>query len=123
WQPAPMRRNLATAGAASGLLGTATSIGGPPMALVLSGAENATVRSNLSAFFLVGSIMSMGALAATGNLHRDIAGVFVALIPAVVLGYVASRYVNRHLDKNRLRIVSIVVSTLGAVLLIAQQLL
>ena len=68
WQPHPRRRVLATAGAASGLLGTATSIGGPPMALVLSGPENARVRSNMSAFFLVGSLMSLGALAATGNL-------------------------------------------------------
>ncbi|WP_279101877.1 sulfite exporter TauE/SafE family protein [Gordonia bronchialis] len=121
WQPHPRRRVLATAGAASGLLGTATSIGGPPMALVLSGPENARVRSNMSAFFLVGSLMSLGALAATGNLHRDIAFAFVALIPAVVIGYAASRYVNRLLDAPRLRTVSIVVSTLGAIALIGQQ--
>ncbi len=121
WQPRPRRRTLATAGAASGLLGTATSIGGPPMALVLSGPENARVRSNMSAFFLVGSLMSLGALAATGNLHRDIAFAFVALIPAVVIGYAASRYVNRLLDAPRLRTVSIVVSTLGVIALIGQQ--
>ena len=34
WMPAPHRRNLVLAGATSGVLGTATSIGGPPMALV-----------------------------------------------------------------------------------------
>ena len=34
WIPAPRRRNVVLAGATSGLLGTATSIGGPPMALV-----------------------------------------------------------------------------------------
>ncbi|AZG47243.1 sulfite exporter TauE/SafE family protein [Gordonia insulae] len=121
WQPARMRRNLATAGAASGLLGTATSIGGPPMALVYSGEENAHVRSNLSAFFLVGSLMSLAALAATGSLHTDIMWAFVALTPVVVLGFVASRFVNRFLDKDRLRTVSITVSGLGAVLLIGQQ--
>ncbi len=123
WQPAPVRRNLATAGAASGLLGTATSIGGPPMALVFSGAESATVRSNLSAFFLVGSLMSIVALTATGNVHPGTAAVFAALIPAVILGYVVSRHVNRFLDRDRLRAVSIAVSTVGAVLLIVQQLL
>ncbi|MFW0797186.1 sulfite exporter TauE/SafE family protein [Gordonia sp. CPCC 205515] len=122
WQPMPLRRNLATAGAASGLLGTATSIGGPPMALVMSGEEGAKVRSNMSAFFLVGSLMSLGALLATGHLHTDIALTVVALIPAVVAGYVASRFVNRHLDKGRLRAASIAVSSLGAVLLIGQQL-
>ena len=34
WMPVPHRRNLVLAGATSGVLGTATSIGGPPMALV-----------------------------------------------------------------------------------------
>ncbi|MCH5644772.1 MULTISPECIES: sulfite exporter TauE/SafE family protein [unclassified Gordonia (in: high G+C Gram-positive bacteria)] len=123
WQPRPRRRALATAGAASGLLGTATSIGGPPMALVMSGSEGARVRSNMSAFFLVGSLMSLGALAAAGHLHREIAVAFVVLIPAVVVGYFASRYVNRLLDAKRLRTVSIVVSTIGALLLIGQQIL
>uniref|UniRef100_UPI003D8CC08E sulfite exporter TauE/SafE family protein n=1 Tax=Gordonia sp. B7-2 TaxID=3420932 RepID=UPI003D8CC08E len=123
WQPRPRRRALATAGAASGLLGTATSIGGPPIALVMSGSEGARVRSNMSAFFLVGSLMSLGALAAAGHLHREIAVAFVVLIPAVVVGYFASRYVNRLLDAKRLRTVSIVVSTIGALLLIGQQIL
>ncbi|ANY23906.1 sulfite exporter TauE/SafE family protein [Gordonia terrae] len=122
WRPAPGRRNLATAGAASGLLGTATSIGGPPMALVYSGKESAHVRSNMSAFFLAGSLMSLAALAATGSLRAEILWAFVALTPVVVLGFVASRLVNRLLDRNRLRMVSITVSGIGAVLLIGQQL-
>ena len=103
------------------------------MALVMSGStgersdgafsEGARVRSNMSAFFLVGSLMSLGALAAAGHLHREIAVAFVVLIPAVVVGYFASRYVNRLLDAKRLRTVSIVVSTIGALLLIGQQIL
>lgn len=32
WAPKPVRLNLIAAGAASGIMGTATSIGGPPMA-------------------------------------------------------------------------------------------
>lgn len=121
WRPAPVRRNLATAGAASGLLGTATSIGGPPMALVYSGEENAHVRSNMSAFFLVGSLMSMAALAATGSVSAEILWAVLALTPVVVLGFIASRAVNRVLDRDRLRTVSITVSAVGAALLIGQQ--
>jgi len=33
WAPKPVRLNLIAAGAASGIMGTATSIGGLPMAL------------------------------------------------------------------------------------------
>lgn len=123
WAPPPRRRNLATAGAASGLLGTATSIGGPPMALVLQGSTGPRLRSNMSAFFLVGSIMSIAVLAVAGAIDRENAEMFVALIPAIVLGYLASRFVNRILDPARLRWLSIGISSVGALLLIGQQLL
>lgn len=122
WAPQPLRRNLATAGAASGLLGTATSIGGPPMALVLQGSTGARLRGNMSAFFLAGSIMSIAVLAAAGAIERENTEMFVFLIPATVLGYVASRFVNRILDPARLRWLSIGISSVGAVLLIGQQL-
>jgi uncharacterized membrane protein YfcA len=121
WAPPPRRRNLATAGAASGLLGTATSIGGPPMALVLQGSTGARLRGNMSAFFLVGSLMSITVLAATGAIHRDGAMMFVVLVPATVLGYVASRFANRVLDPVRLRRLSIGISLVGAILLVGQQ--
>ncbi|WP_345495312.1 sulfite exporter TauE/SafE family protein [Nocardia callitridis] len=123
WQPPPLPRNLAVAGAASGLFGTATSIGGPPMALVLQGSSGARLRATMSGFFLVGSIVSLVVLAATGSIHRDNAVAFVVLIPVTVLGYLASRYVNRWLDPVRLRKVSIAVSCFGALLLIGRQLM
>ncbi|MEO3857587.1 sulfite exporter TauE/SafE family protein [Acrocarpospora sp. B8E8] len=41
WAPDPTRRTTAAAGAVSGLLGTATSIGGPPMALVWQSSSGA----------------------------------------------------------------------------------
>jgi uncharacterized protein len=123
WSPPPLRRNLATAGAASGLLGTATSIGGPPMALVLQGSTGARLRGNMSAFFLVGSLMSIAVLAAAGAIERENTEMFVVLIPVTVLGYVASRFVNRLLDPARLRLLSIGISSVGAVLLIGQQIL
>ena len=66
WIPAPRRRNVVLAGAASGVLGTATSIGGPPMALVWQRNSGARLRGTMSGFFLVGSMMSIAALAATG---------------------------------------------------------
>ena len=123
WAPPPRRRNLATAGAASGLLGTATSIGGPPMALVLQGSSGPRLRGNMSAFFLVGSLMSIAVLAAAGAIERENAEMFLILIPAIVLGYAASRFVNTLLDPVRLRRLSIAISSVGAVLLIGQQII
>ena len=66
WIPAPRRRNVVLAGATSGLLGTATAIGGPPMALVWQRNSGARLRGTMSGFFLVGSVMSLVVLAVTG---------------------------------------------------------
>ncbi|KWX23371.1 permease [Mycolicibacterium wolinskyi] len=123
WIPAPHRRNLVLAGATSGLLGTATSIGGPPMALVWQNNTGARLRGTMSGFFLVGSVLSLVVLALTGSIDRHTVVVFAMLIPACVAGYGLSRWVNRHLDRQRQRWAAIVISTLGAVVLIVRQLI
>ena len=122
WIPAARRRNVVLAGVASGVFGTATAIGGPPMALVWQRNEGARLRGTMSGFFLVGSIMSIIALAATGAVTRHTLVMFAALIPAAVLGYVLSRGLNRVLDPNRLRWMAIGVSAAGAVMLIGREL-
>lgn len=123
WIPAPHRRNLVLAGATSGLLGTATSIGGPPMALVWQNNTGARLRGTMSGFFLVGSVLSLVVLALTGSIDRHTVVVFAMLIPACVAGYGLSRWINRHLDRQRQRWAAIVISTLGAVVLIVRQLI
>jgi uncharacterized membrane protein YfcA len=123
WIPVPRRRNVVLAGAASGVLGTATAIGGPPMALVWQRNEGARLRGTMSGFFLVGSIMSIAALAATGAVNRHTMWMFAVLIPAALAGYVLSRGLNRVLDPKRLRWLAIGVSALGAVVLIGRELL
>jgi len=82
----------------------------------------AKLRSTMSAFFLVGSVMSLVALAVAGAVDGHTALLFVLLAPATILGYVLSRFVNRLMDRRRLRLTAIVVSTIGAVVLIGQQL-
>ncbi|MDF2583193.1 MAG: permease [Mycobacterium sp.] len=121
WVPAPRRRNLVLAGATSGVLGTATSIGGPPMALVWQGSEGPKLRATMSSFFLIGSLMSIAMLTVTGAVDRHTVAMFGVLVPAAVLGYVLSRYVNRILNPNRQRWTAITVSMIGAVVLIIQQ--
>ncbi len=121
WVPAPRRRNLVLAGATSGVLGTATSIGGPPMALVWQRSEGPTLRATMSSFFLIGSLMSIAMLALTGAIDRHTVAMFGVLVPAAVLGYVLSRYANRILNPIRQRWTAITVSMIGAVVLIIQQ--
>lgn len=121
WVPVPRRRNLMMAGATSGVLGTATSIGGPPMALVWQRSDGPELRATMSGFFLIGSLMSIGMLTLTGAVDRHTVLMFAALVPVAVMGYVLSRYVNRLLNPQRQRWTAIAASMTGAVVLIIQQ--
>ncbi len=123
WIPAACRRNVVLAGATSGLLGTATSIGGPPMALVWQRNSGARLRGTMSGFFLIGSVMSLVVLALTGAVDVHTLWAFSVLIPAAIVGYLLSHVLNRHLDQKRLRWLAIGVSAAGAVVLIGRELL
>jgi uncharacterized protein len=123
WRPRTSRLALVTAGTASGVMGTATSIGGPPMALVWQESSGPRLRGTMSAFFLVGSALSLVALGLVGAVGTETIRKAGALMPAVLTGYVASRFVNRKLDQRRLRRFALVVSTVGALVLIADQFL
>ncbi|WP_298590841.1 sulfite exporter TauE/SafE family protein [uncultured Kocuria sp.] len=122
WRPTPRPVTVAVAGAASGALGTATAIGGPPMALVWHGSTTAQLRGTMSAFFLVGALMSLAGLAAVGALDQRILHFAAILTPAMILGFALSMLVNKHLDRQRVRRVALSASTLGAALVLWQSL-
>jgi uncharacterized membrane protein YfcA len=121
WVPAPRRRNLVLAGATSGVLGTATSIGGPPMALVWQGSSGPRLRGTMSGFFLVGSVLSILMLTLTGAVHVETFRWCALLIPAMVAGYVLSRHVNGFLNPSRQRWTAIIISAAGAAILISRE--
>lgn len=120
WAPRPVRLNLIAAGAASGIMGTATSIGGPPMALVWQGHSGPRLRGTMSAFFMVGSSISMLMLWITGAVTEDILLLALWMVPAAVGGYAASRFINRFLNPARLKALALGASAVGSVLLILQ---
>ncbi|ASO21736.1 hypothetical protein FHR81_003384 [Actinoalloteichus hoggarensis] len=119
--PRPTRTAVVAAGAASGLMGTATSIGGPPMALVWQSKVGPALRGTMGAFFLVGSVMSLLALTVAGQVTGEVVGHTALLLPAAALGMLVSRPLARRLDVRRVRYVVLTVSVVGAVILIVQQ--
>lgn len=122
WRPAPRPATVAVAGAASGALGTATAIGGPPMALVWHGSSTAQLRGTMSAFFLVGALMSLAGLAAVGALDQRTLQFAAVLTPAMILGFALSGLINKHLNRQRVRRVALAASALGAFLVLWQSL-
>lgn len=106
---------LFSAGLCSGMMGTAASIGGPPMALLLQNESGNRIRANLAVFFVVGSFISLVMLGINGLLTKEqlIYGVF--LFPAVVTGHWAAGKVAEKIEKERIRQIMLVLCSISGV--------
>jgi len=113
------RVTLLTAGVVSGVTGTATSIGGPPVALLYQGESGPRVRATLSVFFCVGNSIALVALASSGRLPgRDVAAGLV-FIGCAAAGFAVAAGLRRFLDAGRTRIAVLAAAAGSAVVLIA----
>jgi uncharacterized membrane protein YfcA len=114
------RRSLLAAGVVSGAAGTATSIGGPPVALVLQDRPGPVVRATLGAYFAVGALMSLAGLALAGEVSERSLLLAVALLPGLAIGFALSGPLRRRVDAGRLRSAILAVCAISALVLIAR---
>lgn len=117
------RRVLFNAGAASGFMATAAGLGGPPVALVYQREPGLRLRGTLAAYFIVGTVISLAALAWAGRFGAQEIRLSAYLIPGTVLGYLMSRPAAAYLDSGRTRSAVLAVSALSAVSVIVTVLL
>lgn len=111
-RPAPAV--LFGAGIASGFMATAAGLGGPPVALVYQRETGLRLRGTLAAYFIVGTVLSLGALAWAGRFGLQEIRLGGLLIPGTVLGYLLSRRAAAYLDSGRTRTAVLTVSALAA---------
>ena len=78
------------AGVGAGTTGLVASMGGPPIALIYSDDEAATIRSTLAAVFTIGVTISTVVRFGTGNVTTRDLTTSLILFPAVVIGYAVS---------------------------------
>lgn len=109
---------LVGAGLVSGFMGTATSIGGPPMALIYQHAAGEQIRSTLAVYFTVGVSLSLAALWWVGRFGAVEARLALTLVPGVLLGYALSRHGVRWLQQGFVRPAVLGTSALAAAALI-----
>jgi len=100
-EPTPVT-NVA-AGAISGAMGTTSAIGGPALAVLYQRRPGPELRSTLAAVFVVGSMISLGALVAAGEVHLPELILAIQLVPALLAGLLAGGSLTRHLDGPWLR--------------------
>lgn len=99
----PSNGHMAAAGFLSGFMGTSTSIGGPPMALLLQHQDAQFIRANLSAFFVVSCIMTLLMLAPVGYFGMREILLSLPLLPGTVIGYWLARHTWHLISPKSLR--------------------
>jgi hypothetical protein len=97
WHVRTTGPTIISAGLASGFTGTATGVGGPPMAIVYQHGDPATMRSTISAFFAVGAAMSVTALWVAGQIGSHELELTLLILPPVLLGALTGRLVKGRL--------------------------
>lgn len=115
-------RTLLGAGFGAGVTGTATSIGGPAIALLFQREAPEVMRSTLSVFFFVGVLLSLAGLGISGSLDRESWQVALVLAPGVVVGMLVGRSVRDRIDRHAFRAGVLVVCTASALTLLVRSL-
>lgn len=111
---------ITSAGFVSGVTGTATGIGGPPIGLVYQSAKGPQIRATLAMFFFLSSAQSLLVLAYVDELPARALLTGAVLIVPMVLGFLVSGRLRRYLDGGRARTAVLVVAAASALALIVQ---
>jgi len=114
------RRSLVAAGFASGITGTATSIGGPPMAILLQHRPPRQIRCTLAVYFLLGASLSLLFLGIAGELEATTLLLAVAYLPCLVIGFALSRPLRRVLPARHVRPLVLAVCAASALVLLVR---
>jgi len=109
-----------TAGFASGFMGTLTSVGTPPMAIVLQHAEPARLRATVGCFLVVGAMISVAVLAVAGRFGARDLQLSIGLLAPLALGFALSSLLIRRLDPRRVRQIALAICALSAIALLVR---
>ncbi len=120
WRPRPTVTALLLAGIVSGAGGTATSIGGPPVALLYQDATGPRVRATMAAYFTAGTVLSLVGLALAGEITSGTVRAGVLLLPFMIIGFLLSGPARRLLDGGWVRPAVVGLAAAGALALLVR---
>lgn len=113
---------LSFAGFGSGLMGTITSVGAPPMGIVMQNETPARIRATIGAFLALGALVSVVVLALAGRFGmREVLLGALLLLPMAV-GFRLSTALVSRVNARAVRHVVLAVSAVSALILVAQNL-
>lgn len=117
------RASLSAAGFVSGVTGTATSIGGPPVALLYQHRPATQIRTTMAVYFLIGAGISLVGLGLAGEVTGQQLRAAALLAPVVLVGVVVGIPLRRRLPARVVRPAVLVLSGGSAAGLLVRSLL
>jgi hypothetical protein len=90
------------------------------MALLYARQEGARLRSTLAGFFVAAALVALAALALVGRFGTADLGNSAALLPGVVVGFLASGPLRPYVDAGRSRPLVLGLSAVAALVAIGQ---
>ena len=90
------------------------------MALTYQNSDPATMRATISAFFSIGTLMSLGALWLAGEVGVRQLQLAALILPPVVLGIISARQVKHLLRPEVVRPAVLVICTVTAIALVVE---
>ena len=111
------------AGTISGLMGTTSSVGGPPLALVYQKQMGPRIRGTLAVIFIFGAIISIISLAIIGRFGLKEIQAGVILFPGIIVGFLLSSRTARILDRGFTRPAVLLASSISGIIVILRNLL
>ena len=117
WRMKFSRPSLVAMATVSGLMGTITSVGAPPLALIYQDRKPGQARPTLSAFFAFGCAASLIGLTLSGWAHVGDLYLALAMMPPMLAGTWAARWLRGRLD-SRFRPALMAIAGMAAIILI-----
>lgn len=114
----PNTPTLVGAGMLSGFMGTTSSLGGPPVALVYQDVSGPRLRGTLTGYFLVGSIISLAVLAWAGRFGTYEMVAALVFLPGTMAGFAVSGRIAPLLDQAYTRPAVLLISAAGATMVL-----
>lgn len=113
-------RSLFIAGGASGLMGTLTGIGAPPMAILYANVETRRAAATQNAFYSFGTFVAIIALRIAGVLSVPQLAFAATLAPLVPIALWICRPLAKRFERRAIRPWALSIATLSALVLLAR---
>lgn len=114
---------LLGAGIVSGITGTATSIGGPPLAILYQRRPPTQIRNTLAVYFIAGAAFSLIGLGLTGQLALRELILAALMVPLLFIGLALASVLARRLHPHRIRGAILIVCALSGASLVVRSLI